>query len=65
MFVVNKNRVLLLLCFVIGITVFSSFTIFNSSDNTEQNYIQVVALPVSGKTVVIDAGHRSAKMVEQ
>lgn len=65
MIVINKKRIqIILACLMIGIFAFS-FQIANKQEdlvkntNTEkqQTTVQTTATPVSGKTIVIDAGH--------
>ena len=34
-----------------------AFTFLINSNKTNNSYIETVSLPVSGKTVVVDAGH--------
>lgn len=34
-----------------------AFTFLINSSNNNNSYIETVSLPVSGKTVVVDAGH--------
>ncbi|MCI8654524.1 MAG: hypothetical protein HFJ48_01425 [Clostridia bacterium] len=51
MIVINKKRITAILtCILIGVFVF----ILETSDK-ENNVIETVTLPVSGKTIVIDA----------
>lgn len=46
---------------VIGIfAIFMIIAVAISSKNETENYIATVSLPVSGKVVVIDAGHRNS-----
>ena len=55
MIVLNKKRILL-----IGSCVFLSLFVFlltTTNDEDQNTYISTVCLPVSGKTVVVDAGH--------
>lgn len=53
MIVINKKRITAILtCILVGVFVF----ILETSDK-EKEVIETVTLPVSGKTVVIDAGH--------
>ena len=56
----KKHFVLILLCLLL------SFSFCLASDkNSSRNFLitQVSALPVDEKVIVIDAGHRSEKMV--
>ncbi len=59
MIVLNRKRITLILSSI----VLSIFVFMLSASNFENSkeYISTVSLPVSGKTVVIDAGHRSAR----
>lgn len=59
MIVIRKKT--LLNCLMIFCICFMSYSIIIKENKEEQ----VVALPVSNKVIVIDAGHRSEKMVEQ
>ena len=55
MIVLNKKRILL-----IGSCVFLSLFVFlltTTNDQNQNTYISTVSLPVSGKTIVVDAGH--------
>lgn len=65
MIVINKKRIQIIVgCLLIGIFAFS-FQITNKqgdlveNTNTEkqQTTVQTTATPVSGKTIVVDAGH--------
>lgn len=53
MIIINKKRITAILtCILVGVFVF----ILETSDKGEE-VIETVTLPVSGKTIVIDAGH--------
>ena len=55
MIILNKNRISLIIT-----SVFLSILVFVLTTDKSENYdkyISTVSLPVSGKTVVIDAGH--------
>ncbi len=55
MIVLNKKRILL-----ITLGIFLSIFVFllsNSNNEIQKKYIATVSLPVSGKTIIIDAGH--------
>ncbi len=52
MVVLNKKRLLLIVS-----SVFLSIFVFLLSNTNNDDYISTVSLPVSGKTVVVDAGH--------
>lgn len=55
MIVLNRKRILVITGSVfIGLLCFT-FTTMGKNDN--KNYIETVNLPVSGKVVVVDAGH--------
>lgn len=64
MIIINKKRIQIILsCVMIGILAFS-FQVANYKDGLEenknseqQNTVQTAATPVSGKTIVLDAGH--------
>ena len=58
MVVINKKRIqIVLLCLIIGLFSFS-FQIADDKNTTQEtDSIETTATPVSGKTVVIDAGH--------
>lgn len=63
MLVINKKRIKIILGGIL-ISLFAfSFQIAseNQNSNVNQNIIQTTATPVSGKTVVLDAGHRKAR----
>jgi len=54
MIVIDKKKILkIVLCVFVVVFVFS----FTLNKNDANNYIETVSLPVSGKTVVVDAGH--------
>ncbi len=64
MIIINKKRIQIIIsCLVIALFVFSLQIANNKNDLAEninlvqQNTLQTTATPVSGKTVVIDAGH--------
>ena len=60
MIILNKKRLqIITTCIFIGVFAFY-FQIANTKNNSEegnQNTVQTTATPVSGKTIVIDAGH--------
>lgn len=61
MFVFRKKHFALILCFL-----FLSFSFYTVSQNVNQRsyeITQVTAIPADGKVIVVDAGHRSEKMV--
>lgn len=53
MIVLRKSRILLIMILVF----ISVFTFTLSRDNINNKTIETVSLPVSGKVVVLDAGH--------
>ena len=64
MIVINKKRIQIILsCLIIGIFTFSFQIASNKNelgkniDSKQQYALETTATPVSGKTVVIDAGH--------
>lgn len=64
MVIINKKRIQIILsCLIIGIFTFSFQIASNKNelgkniDSEQQNALETTATPVSGKTVVIDAGH--------
>lgn len=59
MIVISKKRIQIILsCLIMGLFAFS----FQIAENKtkETNSLETTATPVSGKTIVIDAGHRSS-----
>ena len=55
MIVLNRKRIVLIVT-----SVFLSMFVFmlsKNSSNIDDEYIETVSLPVSGKVIVIDAGH--------
>ncbi|MEI3395493.1 MAG: hypothetical protein V8R82_07380 [Clostridia bacterium] len=57
MFIINKKRIsFILVCFLLGILVYSCKGMkINTKENSEIE--ETTATPVSGKVVVLDAGH--------
>ena len=54
MIILSKKRILI----TVGALAFSMFVfIFQIANNNTVNTVQTVALPVSNKTIVVDAGH--------
>ena len=53
MLVLNRKR----LSFIVGCLFISIFTFMFVSTKKEEYTVPTVSLPVSGKTVVVDAGH--------
>lgn len=53
MFIISKRRILFITIMIMASIV--SFEVFKESENT----IETVTLPVTGKTIVLDAGHGS------
>ena len=61
MLVISKKRLRIILGgILLGLFAFS-FQIANKETKEINNTIQVTATPVSGKTVVLDAGHRKTR----
>lgn len=59
MFVINQKRIKIILGFLlISLFSFSCSTIKNQNSNLVKETIETTATPVSGKTVILDAGHR-------
>lgn len=57
MIVINKKRIqIIVICLLIGIFSFS-FQIANNQNELVENTVPTTATPVSGKTIVVDAGH--------
>ena len=55
MIVVNKKRITLIMA---GIFLSIFIFVFTKENISEQNkYISTVSLPISGKVIVVDAGH--------
>ena len=53
MLVLSKKRISLILsCVLIAV-----FTFMLSKENATEQVVETVSLPVSGKTVIVDAGH--------
>ena len=60
MIIINKKRLqILVLCVLVSIFAFSlqMTNNKNSEQEKEQNTVVTTATPVSGKTIVVDAGH--------
>ena len=60
MFVINKRRFsLILICFILGILVCS----YNDNKVNEKTNasIETTSTPVSGKVIILDAGHRNSR----
>lgn len=55
MIVLNKKRITLILSGIF-LSIFV-FMLTTTGNNKENDYIETVSLPVSGKTIVVDAGH--------
>ena len=51
MLIINKKRIYFILTTIMVSII--SFSVFSKAENT----VQIVSLPVSGKTIVLDAGH--------
>lgn len=62
MIVINKKRIQIVLsCLIIGLFAFSFQIADNNNKAETTNSLETTATPVSGKTVVIDAGHRNSR----
>ena len=69
MIIIHKKRIKIIIsCILIAVFAFSFQIASNQTKNEniipkkqEQNIMETTATPVSGKTIVIDAGHRSAR----
>ena len=58
MFVINQKRIKIILAFLlISLFTFSCSTVKNQNNNLTNETIETTATPVSGKTVILDAGH--------
>ena len=58
MFVINQKRIKIILVFLlISLFTFSCSTVKNQNNNLTNETIETTATPVSGKTVILDAGH--------
>jgi len=51
MFIIKKKRIYLMLIII------TIFTISFGLNHQKENTLQTVSLPVTGKTIVLDAGH--------
>jgi len=73
MIIIHKKRIKIIIsCILIAVFAFSFQIASNQTKNEniipkkqEQNIMETTATPVSGKTIVIDAGHRSARRTER
>ena len=61
MYVFRKKQFALILSFLF--LSFSFYAVSNNNSNRNFDITQVSALPIDEKVVIIDAGHRSEKMV--
>lgn len=59
MYVVNRKRIsMIVICFLLGLFAYSyEGTKINSSEEV----IETTSTPVSGKVIVVDAGHRCSR----
>ena len=58
MSVINQKRIKIILAFLlISLFTFSCSTVKNQNNNLTNETIETTATPVSGKTVILDAGH--------
>ena len=56
MYVINRKRIsLILICLLLGIFAYSYE---GTKINSDQDLQQVTSTPVSGKVIVVDAGHQ-------
>ena len=61
MLVISKKRLKIILGGILLALFTFSFQIANKETEEKDNILQVTATPVSGKTVVLDAGHRKTR----
>lgn len=58
MLIINQKRIkIILILILISLFTFSCSTVKNQNNNLTTNTIETTATPVSGKTVILDAGH--------
>lgn len=58
MLIINQKRIKIALCFLlISLFTFSCGAIKNENNSIENKTVETTATPVSGKTVILDAGH--------
>ena len=58
MIIINKKRIqIILTSLIISIFAFAFQLTGNKDKMIEQNTIQTTATPISGKTIIVDAGH--------
>lgn len=58
MLIINQKRIKITLCFLlISLFTFSCGAIKNGNNSIENKTVETTATPVSGKTVILDAGH--------
>ena len=55
MIILNKKRILIIISSIF-LSVFV-FLLTSNNDEIQEKYVSTVSLPISGKTIVIDAGH--------
>lgn len=61
MLIINQKRIKIALCFLL-ISLFTfSCSAIKSENNITNETLETTATPVSGKTVILDAGHRYAR----
>ncbi len=62
MLIINQKRIKIALCFLlISLFTFSCSAIKSENNNITSETVETTATPVSGKTVILDAGHRYAR----
>ena len=62
MLIINQKRIKITLGFLlISLFAFSCTTVKNQNNNITNETVETTATPVSGKTVILDAGHRNAR----
>ncbi len=58
MIIINKKRMkMIVACLLIGIFSFTLQVVNHHTNEEKQNTVMTTATPVSGKTIIIDAGH--------
>lgn len=58
MFIISQKRIKIILsCILISVLVFSMQSTKEDNSKKDGTVKQVASLPVSGKTIVVDAGH--------
>lgn len=58
MLIINQKRIKIILGFLlISLFTFSCTTVKNQNNNITNETVETTATPVSGKTIILDAGH--------